>query len=297
MEQINNLNVIIPTLNEEDGIGLTIDEITQYVNKENIIVVDGNSKDNTKNEVEKRGVKFFIQKGKGKAEAIKEALNHVNKEIVLIIDGDYTYPAKYIKEMHSILMNDEEVDEVIGVRNRKNQSIVYRFGNWFLTNFFSLLFGVHLNDVLSGMYMIRKRALEGALFEMRGFSVESEIAAHISSTGNKIAQVNIDYRERKGKKKLGIRHGIKIAIDMLRLSWRYNPVTLFFFVGSLLMIPGLIIGFYTVYDYVFLHIDHFVKAIIALILTATGFQSLMLSILSMYLKRMELRIKSYLNKK
>jgi len=221
---------------------------------------------------------------------------HVKKDYILIIDGDYTYPAKYLIDMHKLIKNDE-YDEVIGVRNRKNQNIIYRFGNWFLTKFFDILFGVHLRDVLSGMYLVKRKALEGAIFEMKGFSVESEIAAHISSVGNKIGEVDIEYKERKGRKKLGIRHGLSIAIDMVRLSWRYNPVMVFFLVGSLLMIPGIILGIYTVIDYVYLHIDHFVKAIIALILTATGFQSLMLAVLSTYLRRMEYRIKNYLKEK
>ncbi|MFP3317109.1 MAG: glycosyltransferase family 2 protein [Candidatus Nanopusillus sp.] len=296
MCKLNDINVIIPTLNEEDGIGPTIDDILNYVEKDDIIVVDGNSIDNTRNEVEKRGVFVFTQSQKGKANAIKEALMHVKKDYILIIDGDYTYPAKYLIDMHKLIKNDE-YDEVIGVRNRKNQNIIYRFGNWFLTKFFDILFGVHLRDVLSGMYLVKRKALEGAIFEMKGFSVESEIAAHMSSVGNKIGEVDIEYRERKGRKKLGIRHGLSIAIDMVRLSWRYNPVMVFFLVGSLLMIPGIILGIYTVIDYVYLHIDHFVKAIIALILTATGFQSLMLAVLSTYLRRMEYRIKNYLKEK
>jgi dolichol-phosphate mannosyltransferase len=294
--KLNDINVIIPTLNEEDGIGPTIDDILNYVEKDDIIVVDGNSIDNTRNEVEKRGVFVFTQSQKGKANAIKEALMHVKKDYILIIDGDYTYPAKYLIDMHKLIKNDE-YDEVIGVRNRKNQKFIYRFGNWFLTKFFDILFGVHLRDVLSGMYLVKRKALEGTIFEMKGFSVESEIAAHISSVGNKIGEVDIEYRERKGRKKLGIRHGLSIAIDMVRLSWRYNPVMVFFLVGSLLMIPGIILGIYTVIDYVYLHIDHFVKAIIALILTATGFQSLMLAVLSTYLRRMEYRIKNYLKEK
>lgn len=296
MCKLNDINVIIPTLNEEDGIGPTIDDILNYVEKDDIIVVDGNSIDNTRNEVEKRGVFVFTQSQKGKANAIKEALMHVKKDYILIIDGDYTYPAKYLIDMHKLIKNDE-YDEVIGVRNRKNQKFIYRFGNWFLTKFFDILFGVHLRDVLSGMYLVKRKALEGTIFEMKGFSVESEIAAHISSVGNKIGEVDIEYRERKGRKKLGIRHGLSIAIDMVRLSWRYNPVMVFFLVGSLLMIPGIILGIYTVIDYVYLHIDHFVKAIIALILTATGFQSLMLAVLSTYLRRMEYRIKNYLKEK
>lgn len=299
VEKINDVTVIVPTLNEKDGIGLTLDELMNYVEKENIIVVDGNSKDGTREEVEKRGgIFFFVQSKKGKANAIKEALNYAKNDLILIIDGDYTYPAKYLLDMYKELKkNDNEFDEIIGVRDRKNQNAIYRFGNWFLTKFFDTLFGVHLRDVLSGMYLVKKDALRGAIFEMKGFSVESEIAAHISSTGGKIGEVDIQYRERKGKKKLGIRHGISIAFDMLRLSWRYNPVTLFFLASSLLMIPGLIIGIYTVIDYEFLHIDHFVKALIALILTATGFQSLMLAVLSTYLRRMEYRIKSYIKGK
>ena len=209
MERIRDINVIIPTLNEGDAIGPTIDEVMQYVQRENIIVVDGNSTDNTREEVEKRGVRFFTQSGSGKADAIRHALKYVDKEYVLVMDGDYTYPAKYIKDLYNTIKSNDEIDHVIGVRNRKRQGLIYRFGNWFLIKFFDVLFSVHLDDVLSGMYIVRRKALEGAVFEMKGFSIESEIAAHISSLGNKIAQVSIEYRERLGEKKLGVRHGIK----------------------------------------------------------------------------------------
>jgi len=296
LERIRDINVIIPTLNEGDAIGPTIDEVMQYVQRENIIVVDGNSTDNTREEVEKRGVRFFTQSGSGKADAIRHALKYVDKEYVLVMDGDYTYPAKYIKDLYNTIKSNDEIDHVIGVRNRKRQGLIYRFGNWFLIKFFDVLFSVHLDDVLSGMYIVRRKALEGAVFEMKGFSIESEIAAHISSLGNKIAQVSIEYRERLGEKKLGVRHGIKIAVDIIRLSWRYNPVMVFFSAASLLMIPGLIIGSYAAFDYFFLHVDHFVKAIIAVVLVGTGFQSLMLAILSLYLRRVEMRIKGYLKK-
>jgi len=39
--KLNDINVIIPTLNEEDGIGPTIDDILNYVEKDDIIVLMG----------------------------------------------------------------------------------------------------------------------------------------------------------------------------------------------------------------------------------------------------------------
>ncbi|MEM0273315.1 MAG: glycosyltransferase [Sulfolobales archaeon] len=86
------LTVIIPTLNEVEGIGLVIDEVLSIgIPKDNILVVDGGSTDGTVDVVRSKDVKLVMQEGRGKASAIATALKYVKTPYVAVLDGDYTY--------------------------------------------------------------------------------------------------------------------------------------------------------------------------------------------------------------
>ncbi len=285
----SEVTIIIPTLNEAKAIGKVIDELKQH-GITNIMVVDGHSTDGTPEIAKQKGAKVIFQEGKGKAAAIKTALKHVKTPYILIMDGDYTYPAKHVKQLYEKIR--EGYDEVIGARRwtKRTQNLVFRFGNKMLTTLFNLLLGTKLSDVLSGMYIIRKNTISDALFETKGFSVETEIAAHIASTTTKVTEIPIEYRKRLGRKKLGVKHGFLIAKDMIRLAWRYNPVFTIFAAGALLLIPGLLLGTWVAYHYFFTGIKYYVKGLVAIMLTIAGFQSLLIAILALYLKRMEYRL-------
>jgi len=283
------LTVIIPTLREAEAIGDVIDELHSY-GITNILVVDGHSDDGTDRIAREKGARVVYQPGRGKADAVRHGLSLADTEYVLVMDGDYTYPARHVRELYEKIR--EGYDEVIGVRvyGEGAQPLVFRVGNRLLTWFFNLLFGTSLGDVLSGMYAVRKSALTSALLEMRGFSVEAEIAAHIASTSASIAELPINYRRRKGRKKLGVLDGLRIGLDMVRLAWRYNPTFVLFSLGSLLLLPGLAIGAWVAYEYLLLGVKHHVWGIIAVVLASTGFNSLLLAIMSIYLKHLEYRM-------
>ncbi len=282
--------IVIPTLNEEKAIGSVLDELFSHgIPKDRILVVDGGSTDKTVEIARSKGVCVIFQEGRGKAMAIKTALKHVSTPYVLFMDGDYTYPAKYVCDLLKLL--EQGYDHVIGARkwNKGSQGPVYRFGNWVLTKFFNILFGVDLSDVLSGMYAGKTEVLREIGFEMSHFSVESEIVTHMAMTGRKIAEIPIRYRKRLGDKKLGVLHGLGIAKDIVRLAWRYNPAYFIFMFGALFLVPGLILGGFVAYHYFFTGIKYYVKGIIAIILTVTGFTSLLMAIMAIYTKRVEIR--------
>ncbi|MGC8542485.1 MAG: glycosyltransferase family 2 protein [Vulcanisaeta sp.] len=285
--------VVIPTLNEEKAIGSVLEEVLGIkIPREYILIVDGGSTDKTVDIAMKYGVKVIRQEGKGKADAIRTALKYVDTPYMLVMDGDYTYPAMYIPELLNMALKTNS-DEVIGVRmmSNGNQSLIYRFGNWLLTSVFNLIFDSSLHDVLSGMYLVKVDALRDALMEMKGFSVEAEIAAHIVSTGKTVTEIPIEYRKRLGDKKLGIKDGLFIFRDIIRLAMRYNPMLLLFFMGALLIIPGLLLGAYVGYWYIFYGIKYYLKGLIAIMLFLIGLQFLGMAMLSLYIKRMEYRLR------
>ncbi len=289
---LKEVTVVLPTKNEEKAIGPVIDEILSVgVPKENIIVVDGYSTDRTREIAESKGVKVILQEGTGKAKAIATAVKYIKTRWTLIMDCDYTYPAKYIPELlrKAVL---ENLDEVIGARlkGRENIPAIFKLGNWALTKTFNLIFGTSLRDVLSGMYIVRTDVLKEINFEMKGFSVEAEIAAHVASTSGRIGEIPIEYRPRIGEKKLKVYHGFKIFVDIIRLAWRYNPTFLIFAIGSLLLIPGVVLAAYVAVMYIFYGIKYWAKGLLSAILCTTGLNSLLLAIFAIYLKRAECRI-------
>ena len=79
--------ILIPTLNEAATIGQVIEDFK----KEgffNILVIDGNSKDDTSQIAEAEGAKVIIQTGKGKGQAMIQAFRLIESPYVVMVDGD-----------------------------------------------------------------------------------------------------------------------------------------------------------------------------------------------------------------
>jgi len=130
-------------------------------------------------------------------------------------DADYTYPAKCVPEMIRILEENPEVGMVTG--NRFNHSLTlsamksfFFVGNRFLAWTQRLLNGVHLNDPLTGLRVVRWPILKNWEPKSKGFDIEAEINHRVENKGYAIVEIPIKYRSRVGEKKLKLRHGLTI---------------------------------------------------------------------------------------
>ena len=282
-----NITIVLPTLNEEKAIEFVIDELKK-LGYRNIFIVDGHSSDKTVEIAKSLEVDVLVQPGRGKADAIKAAVTFVKTPYMLVMDADATYDPKHIDEM---LNYASKYDEVIGARvnGKENISAFHRFGNWVITNIFNLLFGTRLKDVCSGMYLLRTEVANEIDFESPGFSVEVEVAAHVCSTSRRIQEFEIDYRPRIGECKLKSLHGISIILSILKLTLRYNPVFLIFIIGSLLSVPSCVILGWVAFE-LLRGINHFVWATIGVVGAGISIISVLLSVMALYMKRMEYRL-------
>lgn len=290
-----DVTVIIPAKDEPEGLRMVLEELLSEGMSPGgvVVVVPRGGHGPTADVAKDLDVPVVEQDRDGKANAVMKGIQVAETEYVFLMDADHTYPARHIKDLLSKI--GEGYDHVIGWRAwGEGFNGLFRVGNFLLTKAFNLLFGTGLHDVLSGMYITRKRALRDALFEMRGFSVEAEIAAHVASTTGRIAEVPIEYRRRVGEKKVGVRHGFTIAYDMIRLALRYNPLLLFYSLVALLLVPGALIGAWVTYRLLFDGVKHYVWGLIALILVASGFNGLMLASLMLYFKRLEMRLRRFM---
>ena len=212
-----NLTIIIPALNEEEGIGATISEIKEVLNSFDFIVIDGGSKDRTYEIAEEMGGKVISQTGCGKGDAMSQALKHIdgNPDYIIFIDADFTYPAKYLNDMISLLQNNADIGMVLGNRfdmrlKPKAMKNPYYAGNRILSLAQYFLNGVKLNDPLSGLRVIRWDVLKLWNPKSRGFDIEAELNHYIERSGLKTVEIPISYRARLGKKKLGFKDGFSI---------------------------------------------------------------------------------------
>jgi glycosyltransferase involved in cell wall biosynthesis len=219
IEQLNsNISVIIATLNEEEGIGPTIDEMQRVLNNPYLVVVDGNSVDRTIEIAKNMGADVLLQEGKGKGDAMFQGYRNVSSKVPYIVftDADYTYPAEYIPQMVEILEQNPKVGMVIGDRFKgkyntsKSLTNPFYVGNRLLALAQLVMNGVKLDDPLSGLRVVRSEVLDGWRPKSKGFDVEAEMNALVGRRGYQIVEIPIDYRSRMGEKKLKLRHGIGI---------------------------------------------------------------------------------------
>lgn len=214
---IPSAQVIIAALNEEEGIGLTVAEFMDILEGSRVLVVDGRSTDRTVEIAKNLGAEIFVQDGIGKGDAIAKAIANIDPTVdyVVLTDADYTYPAAYVPKMIQILEESPNVGMVcgnrfIGYEEKTALSSIFYVGNRFIAFAHNLLNGVSLTDPLTGLRVVRAGILKKWRVQSKGFDVEVELNHHVEREGFGIVEIPINYRERLGQKKLGVKNGAEI---------------------------------------------------------------------------------------
>lgn len=203
------VTILIPTLNEEKGIGPTLDAVDRAAFARTgwdleLLVVDGASKDRTRQEAEGRGARVVVEPRRGYGRAYKRGFAEAAGDVVLTGDADGTYPFERAHELVQQLL-DRDLDFVNGDRyadlRKGAMSRKHRFGNWVLSATARALFGLRLRDSQSGMWVIRRRALPALdverMAEGMAFSQEIKIEA-IRRLGGRFAELPAGLRPRIG---------------------------------------------------------------------------------------------------
>lgn len=208
------VTIILPTRNEAESIGETIEHV-RSVCSERIIVVDGHSTDETADIAEQMGIEVIFDNKKGKGDALRVAFDYVDDD-VLFLDADCTYPVERIPEFIDAL---KSYDVVIGERMEFTEDSLprlFRVGDWASRTFFSLLYGARL-DNLSGLRGMTGDAISQMKLESDGFGIETEITAKAVRLNLRIKKIPIAYRPRAGESKFGpIRDGFVVLKAIIR---------------------------------------------------------------------------------
>ena len=218
-----SVDVVIAALNEEVGIGLTVDEMLQNISPKRVLVIDGHSCDRTVEVAKDMGATILFQDGIGKGNAIAKAVNNLDLDVdyIVVTDADYTYPAEFVPEMIRILEQNPRVGMVCGNRfSQQTEEKIFRgvfyLGNKLIGLSHNLLNGVRLEDPLTGLRVIRSSVLRNWKVQSKGFDIEVELNQWVERSGYEIREIPIKYRKRIGEKKLKISDGATIFKRILQ---------------------------------------------------------------------------------
>lgn len=205
------LSVVIPAMNEEEGIGQVIDEIPRKELEDmgyptEIIVVDGESVDRTRDIAREKGARVVIEPRKGYGRAYKTGFEVAQGEIIATGDADTTYPFDKLPE-YIRLFERERLDFVTGNRFGYLQpgamSAKHKFGNWVLSTTGRVLFLANIKDSQSGMWIFRRSILPRLVLTSDGMPLSEEIKIEaFTNKALKSKEIPIEYRIRVGDVKL-----------------------------------------------------------------------------------------------
>jgi glycosyltransferase involved in cell wall biosynthesis len=234
---MTTLSVVIPALNEEDGIQAVMSRVLAArpslqaagIADLELIVVDDGSTDRTPELVAATDGARLIrhERNGGYGAALKTGFAAARGEWVGFLDADGTYPPEYFSELcrEGLAQN---ADVVIGSRMAGAASqmpAVRRVGNLLFANLVSLVSAQRITDSASGMRVFRRAILERVYPLPDGLNLTPVMSTRALHEGLRMVEVPIPYSERQGRSKLSVvRDGMRFAQSIVWTALCYNPV-------------------------------------------------------------------------
>ncbi|GAB1405398.1 bifunctional class I SAM-dependent methyltransferase/glycosyltransferase family 2 protein [Lentimicrobium sp.] len=209
-----SVSVIIPARNEKGNIENAVIRTPEMGKHTEIIFVEGNSTDGTRTEIErvcnkyaeKRDVKWLVQDGKGKGDAVRKGFDHANGDILMILDADLTVPPEDLPKFYNAIASGkgEYINGTRLVYPMEDEAMrtLNILGNKFFSVMFSWLLGQRIKDTLCGTKVIsadnyRKLAANRAYFGNFDPFGDFDLIFGSSKLNLKLVEVPIRYRARK----------------------------------------------------------------------------------------------------
>jgi glycosyltransferase involved in cell wall biosynthesis len=198
------ITVIIPCLNEEQGIAEILKSMPDFVDE--VIVVDNNSTDRTSDVARSLGAMVIREEVRGYGRSYKRGFRDATGDIIITLDGDHSYPVdaiSYLLEAFLHLDVDFLNASRFPVRDRRAMSLKHKFGNLVLSVAMSVLYFRWVRDSQSGMWVFRRSILANMNLVADGMAFSEEIKIEaLKNSRVRFGEISIQYSSRLGEVKL-----------------------------------------------------------------------------------------------
>ncbi len=204
MYRSQSITVIIPCLNEEQGIESVLRRMPEFVDQ--VIVVDNGSTDRTSEVAKSFGAEVIREPVRGYGRSYKKGFSFAKGDLIVTLDGDHSYPPDAISYLIEAFLH-LEVDFLnasrFPVRDRRAMSWKHKFGNWVLSLAMSLLYFRWVRDSQSGMWVFKRSILKDMRLISDGMAFSEEIKIEaLRNRTIRFAEISILYSSRLGEIKL-----------------------------------------------------------------------------------------------
>jgi glycosyltransferase involved in cell wall biosynthesis len=198
------ITVIIPCLNEEQGVEKVLRAMPDFVDE--VIVVDNASTDRTAEVAVSLGATVIREDVRGYGRSYKRGFAGAGGDVIVTLDGDHSYPVdalSYLLEAFLHLEVDFLNASRFPVRDSRAMSFKHKFGNLVLSLAMSVLFFRWVRDSQSGMWVFRRSILEHMTLVADGMAFSEEIKIEaIRNPRIRFGEISIQYSSRLGEIKL-----------------------------------------------------------------------------------------------
>jgi hypothetical protein len=237
-EQAPRLTIVMPTLNEEEGITECMERAKNAIEKLGVvseIIVSDSSTDRTPEIAREKGAIVVEPDEGGYGNAYKYAFSHARGDYVAIGDADTTYDFEELPKLVRLAAR-EDVDMAMGSRLEGDikpdamPPLHQYVGNPLLTAFLNTFYDAGVSDAHSGLRVIEKDALDDLQLRTGGMEFASEMIMDAANQGMTIEEIPITYHEREGE----------ATLDSFQDGWRHVKFMLMNAPGYLFSLPALL---------------------------------------------------------
>lgn len=246
------VSIIIPFLNEEDGIELCCSTMDSYAEKQlfpiEAIFVDDGSRDNSVRIIQNYSFNFLksvklisLSKNYGSHAAIRAGIKNATYDICTWMGSDLQEPMELINMSHNEIKNGYDAVYV-----EKKTIKVSPLNRMFSKIYSSLMRKYAVASYASGgisTIVFNKKIMK---YLNDNIESNSSIMLQIMDAGFKYKLISLDYKERAvGVSKWTLQKKIKLFIDSF-VAFSFMPIRLVSIIGIVIFIIGLVIGISTI---------------------------------------------------
>jgi glycosyltransferase involved in cell wall biosynthesis len=219
-----SVSVVLGTYAERDSIYDVIQGYFETGVVDEVLVVNNNAQEGTKEEVERTNARQVFETRQGYGFSYRRGLREATGDIIVLSEPDGTFlPRDVIK----LLTYIEDCEAVFGTRttremiwNGANMGFFLKWGNWAVAKYVEVLFNTsHLSDVGCTYRAITRPALEQIQdnFTVGGSHFGPEFMLNIITSGARVVEVPVNYLPRVGVSSVtgDLMKAVKLGLEMI----------------------------------------------------------------------------------
>lgn len=189
---MKRISIVVPTLNESKNIKYLFSNIPEFIDE--IVVVDGNSTDGTRDEIIKyrNDAKIIIENRLGKGQALKTGFENASGDIVVIMDADGSHDPKELPGLLEPVLDGYDASHgsrLLPGGGSNDFSVFRKLGNKMFVSLVNYMYGSEYTDLCYGYRAFKKDAIDKMTCTSKGFEIETEQSIRVRKAGLKVKEI------------------------------------------------------------------------------------------------------------